>query len=76
MIATIDNKIAVHYANIILNFKYNKSLKVAKAEGSLEANINLLKNLPKERRRLFGLVVEKALKDLKKQKIIFSLWLS
>ena len=68
-IATIDNKIAVHYAFIILNFKYNKkSLKVAKAEGSL-ANINLLKNLPKERRRLFGLVVEKALKDLKKQKI-------
>lgn len=68
-IALVNNKIAVHYAFIILSFKYkNKVFKVAKAEGSL-ADINILKRLPKQKRRLFKQVVSRALKDLEEENV-------
>ena len=70
-IAKVDNLISVHYAFIILSFIYkNRIIKVAKAEGSL-ADINILKKLPPEERRLFKRTVDLALEDLKKQKIDF-----
>jgi len=68
-IAKVNNIIAVHYAFIILSFIYKKHvIKVAKAEGSL-ADINILKKLPKEERRLFQKTVNLAIEDLKKEKI-------
>ena len=70
-IGKVSNQIAVHYAFIILKFRYkNKIYKAAKAEGSL-ADINILRQLPKEERRLFQKTVNMALEDLQKQNIDF-----
>ena len=70
-IAKVNNVITVHYAFIILSFIYKKHvIKVAKAEGSL-ANINILRKLPKEQRRLFKKTVNLAIEDLKREKIDF-----
>jgi len=68
-IAKVNNIITVHYAFIILSFIYkNHIIKVAKAEGSL-ADINILRKLPKEERRLFQKTVNLAIEDLKRNKI-------
>jgi len=70
-VAKVNKVISVHYAFIILSFIYQNSvIKVAKAEGSL-ADINILKKLPKEERRVFKKTVNLAIEDLRKQKIDF-----